>query len=644
MKPDLTFKKNKQKGMVFISLVILLFMVIVIYIGVQHTCVNTNLIRTGMHHSENKSNLAAASGIEYVASCIEEDYTWNQDPSSYSNRTIEKVCGSNRIIIKEKDGLIEGRIESISNPAEYSTFCVSFVPTSKIKYLSYNRIDKPATDQDPRMKNTDLQTTRAVVPENGVLLVAKGVHRNQVSYIESEYLLAGHGEADAPAIASKQIWMDMNKEASPDFTVDAAGGRPPQIYSGYRYDNELEKSIKILNENGNIDFNGGEIKTFGNYYSVDAKNLNPSKVENMVKTNVQKVIPELTLEKVKEVQLAKNTNPISLKAGDYCMISNNKGTYSIRYTDGSTVEVYDPGAGNIPTFGDRRLEGMRIEGTKLYIERPQRLTPANNNYKHLTIRGDASLPSRVKVIMDGTEANQPYILNELDGLDSSITISGEFSGYGGVFTNGDLTFEGKCMKNATPDNGVSIFAGGKITLKDISKQDQDTSGFSEKFVELAGAFCNHILYSRKNSESEIKNFFNEYIRGSKVFQRNTASRRNKIISFKDYLIEHSIISSDSNDFNLFMAWLSHDFEIEDDDSIFYGLIYSKGAFVSEISGKFSLVGSIIVNSEDSAGISGGYILFNNSKGVSFIYDPKYLNIFSALFKNCKLEYKFSNRL
>ena len=102
-----------------------------------------------------------------------------------------------------------------------------------------------------------------------------------------------------------------------------------------------------------------------------------------------------------------------------------------------------------------------------------------------------------------------------------------------------------------------------------------------------------------------------------------------------------IFPDNSKEYNLFRAWEANGFEFNPTDAVFYGLIYTKQNFISSIDGTFTLIGSLIVNSQDP---SYGNIIFTNAKGVYFIYDSSYLGVFRYISRTCGLKKTFESKL
>jgi|GEM_PF-4901547 len=643
---------NNKKGAMFLILTVLVTSIILITLASLHNYINKNMSDAGFYYEETRAYAAALAGIDYARMRVEQDYHWEGDNNA--NDVINRDAGDSTISIDENYNggkCVKGEIRDKANNRAKTTFYITFSYYPDIsRYVSYNCIANPERSET----NPAVNTTQSIIPKNGVLLVVKGESRGKIVYIESGFKLSGLGGATSPAIASRQIRVGENAAPGitptplPSFVVDAADLLDPSIYSRFALDSENDKSLFF--NNMSVDLNGGKANTLGHYFS--------GLPSDSVNVGINQPVPDLNLETIKEKQLSKWPAVNTLKAGEYVVMpngtANGKQLYKIEYrVSGADPKVYIPDeVTGVPEADDDKLTGIKMENSKLKIQEPQKVEPFGSQ-KNIIIRGEG-LSSRVKIVMDKKGENQPYIINE--GVDAGITISGELSGDGGVFANGDVTFEGKSILNTTVDNGVSVFAGGSITMNDIpatnnngtAVTDQDTGNYLTDFRNFAKKFyAKEVGNLNASREPEIKQAIKAYVLTKDMFSDKSKSsdKRREIQSFKDELKTSTNEATRGilgKNFNIFNAWLLNGFDYEENDSVFYGLLYSRKNFICGISGKFTLFGSIIVKGDGSSG--NGNLTFKNSKGVVLYYDPAYLSILSLLDYSCRIDQKYLNKL
>ena len=655
-------KKQKQKGMALIILFIFLFVIVTIFISCLYTYVDRNMREAGMYHWENLSCAAAQSGISYAKARIEADYTW--EGNNPANNINGVLYGDKVLTVEENwngnNKCVRGQIiNKNNNETAYYYITFTYLP-NVCDYVSYNNIGKPD------LSGNNLHATKTAIGSNSVLIAAKGVCNGQVVYIEEGFTLESVGGVSSSAVASNKISITMANSSS-KLTVDANNLLEPKICSNKSTDSAGDPSIYFTN--GTADFNGGSAETWGKYTSLGGVVRQGDYVNDpfnaTIKTGTETKIQPLEINDViSRLSSINNEAPANLKAGQYSFVfdaPNNR--YVLRYNAGALQKTYYAGAGGMPTevgAPANKLNGMRMEGTKLYITKPQAVEAAGG-VNSLEINGDPSLTSRVKVV----EENEAYIVNTL--ADGNITVKGEFSGDGTVVSMGNITFEGKSVMNTKVDTGVSIFAGGNVTLNPIPPNITDVdvplsvsnyspglnggisyndyiknTDYGKKFIMLGGAFNRYMggesslsLYSMVKSKVKTEGL-------KRLNEQDRHVQRLTLQGFKSTVRGTTALFSDnSKEYNLFRAWEANGFEFNPTDAVFYGLIYTKRNFISSIDGTFMLIGSLIVNSEDP---TYGNIIFTNAKGVYFIYDSSYLGVFRYISRTCGLKKTFESKM
>lgn len=638
---DYMRKKNKNKGAMALFLVLILFVIAaMLMISLERMCMPA-LKQTLKYDEYISARCAALWGQDYARTQIEKNYSWqatgggvdfSSAPAAYkvTEYSDGQYCVGEINAAPSQAGPSQAG-PSQAGRAGSQRFYITFDKMDDggqaiSKYKSYNRILK----DDAR---GSLDTSKDIVYANSVLIISRGVCGNTSVYVEAVYKLRGIAGVDAAVIASNYINIDKSDDLTgiaPKLTVDANDLITPKICSN---DDTENPNPSIKSTYADIDFNGGEAVSKGKKILFPNVAKNPDGTPKINGTIVTEKPTEIKSLDIGQVEKKLPADCAKLKAGTYYVAAENVLQYKV---GGAVVATYTPDSNGVFP-----LDGIRMDKTKIYITKPQVVIPGqqmNITENALTITGAANLPSRVKVIMGGENT---YILNNKN-TDSNISVSGELSGTGSIVSSGAVTFEGKSIMNARVDSGVAVFAEGDVTLNQIPAGANDDeaadSGYRKEFTKLGNEFSGYVyprvetrtygneVLDYNSSKNNLKMQTMQFLNSG-----DTDFRNKKIQGFKS---SAEINNINSNEYNLLRAWLANGFDFEKTDVLFTGLIYTKKNFKSNIDGKFTLIGALIVNSFDP---TYGYINFTNAKAINFIYDRKYLGIFEGIYFDCQLD-------
>ena len=668
-------KRNRvDRGIVLI--ITLFTLVFILMITTTIVIISRDSSRwTGRHLHQERALNAAMSGMAYAKMRIQkfdkEKKLWQgaqpNGTGGYEAKAVNPDLNSNTgFSVVEKHiangkGVVEG---TLSGNGPTAKFFIYFAPPSQVEFedkdvgkvtAKYLSLNNSASFTNTKSKLIDNSTKYRDVPYCTSLIVVQGVCNGVEKHVETMMLKYPSAPFDAAGVSNGDMSITLNGSEA-QWYVSAVMDMPALI----RANGNLNVTC-TGNSNDFIDFNGGKAKAQGDVtvFHSYISGITPSDLGLLSDQGYQGAISNMSFSNL--TSFLKQSQPVNLKAGTY-IFSENDGQLQIEYKSesGSSV-VYENNSAvsvNNPyqafSFG-KNLEDMEA-AHKVIMNSPINVVQSGNE-TGIVIKGADDLPYELSVNMNSTDNNTVYISNSV----GDVKIDGEITGKGGVFSNGNISFEGRSALSAEAGT-VCLYADGDINLTGFSKPiEQSAEGNPSAYIaqaalealdnrytfKIIGKFKSHKLLNTKNAADKLLDekvncdgteMTLEEVLANK-FKYTSDNKREEVVNellrnncdgtvtvgliFKQRYYKFHKDRYESR-FQAIIDKAQAEEEIEDKetndidaaDQIFQGIIYARGNVNANLSNnKFTVKGSI-VSKEGNINIE--------SNKANFLYDPKYL--------------------
>ena len=502
-------RKSLSRGIVLITTLFTLMFILMVTTTVLVTS-KQSMRWSGSYECREQALNAAMSGVAYAKMRIQkfdakkrlwqgaepkvgggyESRVDNPDINSLKGFTVKEQ------LVANGKGIVEGTMSGDGPPAK---FFIYFEPPSSEKfkddlldcwvtpkYLSVNNSDNFSTVPSYLV---DKATKYRDVPYCTSLIVVQGVCGGVSRHVEVMLLKYPSAPMDSAGISNGNMSIALNGSDAQWF-VAAELGMPALI----RANGNLSVRSSGLDDDF-IQLNGGRAKV-SNTVSVNPEYKDPIELGLLPGQGYQGAIPTITFNDLNE--FIKETQPINLKAGTYTFSKGDDGQLVIDYDgyegDKKKYKETDVGMENDPyqafTFGnnfDRVKASHKVKMTS-----PINVIQAGN-LKDIVLKGSTTSDYELSINMKSDNNKTIYISNSL----GSVQIDGEITGKGAVFSEGDITFEGRSALSSESGT-VCLFANGDINLNDFSKlPEANPEGNPSEYIAKA---VDDYLDAKKNAD------------------------------------------------------------------------------------------------------------------------------------------------
>lgn len=502
-------RKSLSRGIVLITTLFTLVFILMITTTVLITG-KQSMRWAGSYECREQALNAAMSGVAYAKMRIQkydrQKKIWQgAEPkagggyeSKVENPDIANLKGftvKEQLVTSDGRGIVEGTLTGDGPPAK---FFIYFAPPSSEKfkddlvgwvtpkYLSLNNSYNFASASSYLI---DSVTKYRDVPYCTSLIVVQGVCGGVSRHAEIMLLKYPSAPMDSAGISNGNMSIALNGNDA-EWFVAAELGMPALIRSN--------GNLNIRSSGLDDDFvklNGGRAKV-SNTVSLNPEYKDPIELGLIPGQGYQGEIPTITFDDLKE--FIKKTQPVNLKAGTYTFSRGLDGQLVIeydgyegdskKYKETDTITVNDPYQAF--TFGkDFALERA---SHKVLMTAPINVVQAGD-LKDIVLKGSTTSNYELSINMKSNSNKTVYISNSL----GSVQIDGEITGKGAVFSEGDITFEGRSALSSESGT-VCLFANGDINLNDFSKlPEANPEGDPSEYIAKA---VDEYLDAKKNAD------------------------------------------------------------------------------------------------------------------------------------------------
>lgn len=502
-------RKSLSRGIVLITTLFTLVFILMVTTTVLITS-KQSMRWAGSYECREQALNAAMSGVAYAKMRIQkydaqkklwqgaepkvgggyESRVDNPDINSLKGFTVKEQ------LVKDDKGIVEGTMTGDGPPAK---FFIYFTPPSgekfkddllecwvTPKYLSVNNSDKFTSTVANLI---DGHTKYRDVPYCTSLIIVQGVCGGVSRHVEVMLLKYPSAPMDSAGISNGNMSIALNGKDAQWF-VAAELGMPALI----RANGNLSVRSSGLDDDF-VKLNGGRAKV-SNSVSVNPEYKDPIELGLLPGQGYQGAIPTITFDDLNE--FIKQTQPINLKAGTYTFSKGLDGQLVIDYDgyegDSKKYKETDVGMENDPyqafTFGN---DFSRVKAShKVKMTSPINVIQAGD-LKDIVLKGSTTSNYELSICMQSNNDKTVYISNSM----GSVRIDGEITGKGAVFSEGDITFEGRSALSSESGT-VCLFSNGDINLNDFTKlPEPNPEGNPSEYIAKA---VDDYLDAKKNAD------------------------------------------------------------------------------------------------------------------------------------------------
>ena len=488
-------RKSRDKGIVLITTLFTLVFILMVTTTVIITS-RQSVRWAGTYNEKERALNAAMSGVAYAKMRIQQfdrnSKLWNGiDPSASGTVKDPDINSLKGFTVKEvplsgtgSRVRVEGTLTDDGPPAKFFIYFakpqsgpVKFTKFDKFKYkidehdsnsgeievtpkyVSLNNSNKFA---NAKSYMADGVTEYREVPYCTSMVVVQGVCNGVEKHAEFMMLKYPSSPMDSAGISNGNMNITLNGNNSKWF-VAAAMGLPALI----RSNGNLRINAPVSSDDF-VELNGGRAKVHQNV-TLSPKYDEPVNLGLISDQAIQGTIPNFSFDDLEK--FLKDTQPVTLKAGTY-VFSEQDGQLRITYEGEYISNVYretDVKAANNPyqvfSFGKDFEE--RKASHKVQMIAPINVVKAGN-LKDIILKGPDDATYELSLNMKSTSSDTVYISN----TEGDILVNGELTGKGAIFSEGDITFEGRSALSA--ESGVvCLYANGDINLNGFSKSIEE---------------------------------------------------------------------------------------------------------------------------------------------------------------------------
>jgi len=675
---------NRLKGIVLITTLLVMFFLVMLATAMVSVS-RASLGLTGSFHDRECALHAAQAGLDYALARLERNAYWQGDDSTVPNAAngftvTENWLGKNIC----RGSLGNGEVFYIN--FEHNTNL--FDPEQN--FTTYKSANNLLGQLGNEYNNTCADGTLIrTLPINTVQIIVKGAYGRSTRYVEAMYAYDGPTSIDSAAISSNKMIINL-ADATSKWVVSSENEEKPRIRSNYALSDfpggEDNTSIKagaadVALSGPQVDLSGGVAVARGDIDLGSSFNGTADP-----RTAINYPIPELNMS-----DIPANQSEADLPAGTYVVTGPSQVAYYSYYQESEEGVPQLPPAGMQPdrVYNNNINSGIKINNYAIRVNSAQQVEEVNGSSGAITsiaVLGGGQIDSvaRAKLVLapkKGDGGAEPYIKNDAGG---GIKVVGELSGEGSVYCSGDIMFQGRSQLSASPDRGVSLYAGGDIELRSIdavADQDIDTSRMTAMNRDLASAlsgyFDQELGELPYGAQPRIPSDETKQTLKDVVNMPYTDGNGQYWPTFKDYMSEtYGIKGQDSRSLLLTMitknseqvtevnlntghtgrSWMVRLDDVETisvggsvssgaitiQDMMFMGLIYTRGNFKAVPDGNsLSITGGLVARGTEGD-INSGAIIVDQSGDVNFHYDPSYLKLLNAVSNSCRIKKLFWN--
>lgn len=674
-------KAPPARGIILITTLLVLFFLVMLTTALVVSG-NANLNLTGSFHDRESALHAAQAGLDYALMRLERNAYWQADdtsvPAAANGFSVtEKYLGKN--IVRGELGNGEVFLVNFEHNADMFNSANNFTT-----YMSANNL-LGQLGNEYVVTGSDGTLIRNV-PKNNAYIVVRGIYNRSVRQVEAMYAYDGPTSIDSAALTSNK--MSVNLVAGAKWLVSSENKELPRIRSNYTLSNfaggDDNVSIKATTSDPlgvNVDLSGGEAVARGD---IDLGSSYNGTAE--ARTAVDYPIPDLTMNQIPAAQ-----SETSLAAGTYVVTGANSVAYYSSYKEDDQGNPEYPSSSTAPTkvYNNSINGGASISNYSIRVNSAQRVQPVSlgadtvDSVAVLGASGIASVARAKLILTPSADGGEPYIKSDTGG---NIKVAGELSGEGSVYCSGNIAFQGRSQLTASPEKGVSLYAGKDIVLRSIEggvDQDVSTSKTGSVNSDVARAltgFLHEELGSlpsgakpripTSQTGSTLKDVMNSpYVdsRGQhwdtfKEFMQETYNIKPQdartllqtLLSKNSQQVTELSLSSgkttqswmvDLDSLNSMTGTTAQSSQgISPQDMIFMGLIYTKGNFLAYPGGNvLSITGALVANGM-LGDVNSGLVMINGGGNFDLHYDPSYLKLLNAVATSCRVKRLFWNVL